>query len=171
MDENNNETTAPQEMASAVTPAEKAVQFVNAEVLSPPAAAPMSGMAKVMIDQSAGMMVQDLQSFLKSFEQLGLIALSRLANNLLTYGTWSENEPPPKGGSSAGGIQAAGSISGEDAIRSLFNIVSEYAEAKTKISSAAMVSTVLHPDPTGVQPSGSFSGVPLQTEDSEKKNG
>ncbi|WP_449397432.1 hypothetical protein [Chryseobacterium wanjuense] len=52
----------------------------------------MGGVAKVMIEQSAGMMVQDLQSFLKGFEQVGLIALSRLANNLLTYGSPSESK-------------------------------------------------------------------------------
>ncbi len=95
MDENNNETTEVK--AVATTPAEKAVEFVNAEVLSPPTASPMGGVAKIMIEQSTGMMVQDLQSFLKSFEQVGLVALSRLANNLLTYGTWSEKKPPPKG--------------------------------------------------------------------------
>lgn len=166
MDENNNETTAPQETANAVTPVEKAVQFVNAEVLSPPTAAPMGGMAKVMMDQSAGMMVQDLQSFLKSFEQLGLIALSRLANNLLTYGTWSENEPPPTGRSVKDDNPPA---NGNEMIRDLFKIVSEYADAKTKISSAAMFSTVLHPDPAGTQPSDSFSNAPVQSEDPEKK--
>ncbi|WP_294296570.1 hypothetical protein [uncultured Chryseobacterium sp.] len=166
MDENNNETTVPQETANAVTPVEKAVQFVNAEVLSPPPAAPMQGMAKVMIDQSAGMMVQDLQSFLKSFEQLGLIALSRLANNLLTYGTWSENEPPPTGTPSAPtGIQ-----SGEEAIQGLFNIVSKYAEAKTNLSNAAMLSTVLHPNAAAMYSSDAFSHAPQQPEDPEKKN-
>lgn len=167
MDENNNDPTASQDTANAVTPVEKAVQFVNAEVLSPPPVAPMQGMAKVMIDQSAGMMVQDLQSFLKSFEQLGLIALSRLANNLLTYGTWSENEPPPTGTSSA----STGGTSGEEAIQGLFNIVSKYAEAKTNLSNAALLSTVLHPNPAAVPSSGSFSHASVQPEDPEKKNG
>ena len=63
MSENNSETQQSQ-AANATTPAEKAVVFVNSEVLAPPKASPMTGVTKVMIEQSTGMMVQDLQSFL-----------------------------------------------------------------------------------------------------------
>jgi len=114
--------------------AQEAVIFINKEVLSPPAASPMTGAGKVMIDQSTGMMVQDLQSFLKGFEQVGLIALSRLANNLLTYGTPSENKPPPKNNLSE--TDDTGNGTGNEMMRDLFKIVSDYAEVKTKISTA-----------------------------------
>ncbi|MDR6514461.1 hypothetical protein [Chryseobacterium camelliae] len=167
MDENNNETTAPQETANAVTPAEQTVQFINAEVLAPPTASPMSGMAKVMIDQSAGMMVQDLQSFLKGFEQLGLIALSRLANNLLTYGTWSEKEPTPTVLATDADVQP---VQGNEMIRDLFKIVGEYAEAKAKISNAIALPTGLYPNTPVTHPSDSFSDSPVHSPDPEKKN-
>lgn len=174
MDENNNET-AESKAPPATTPAEKAVEFVNAEVLSPPAASPMGGVAKVMIEQSAGMMVQDLQSFLKGFEQVGLIAVSRLANNLLTYGTWSENKPPPKKGTLAVEddqlMQRDEGNEGNNMMKDLFRIVSDYAEAKAKISSAIYNPTLLHPAaPSGMQNSPPFSDVSANAEDPEKKN-
>ena len=96
----------------------------------------MTGAGKVMIDQSTGMMVQDLQSFLKGFEQVGLIALSRLANNFLTYGTPSENKPPPKKKLTEGAAEETETETGNEMMRDLFKIVSDYAEVKTKISTA-----------------------------------
>jgi hypothetical protein len=175
MDENNNETTeakAEAKEATPTTPTEKAVAFVNAEVLSPPPASPMGGVAKVMIEQSTGMMVQDLQSFLKGFEQVGLIALSRLANNLLTYG--SPSAPHAGSGSSSskeGEMKTPDAMQGNEMMKDLFKIVSDYAEAKTKISSAIYNPTLLHPAaPNGMQNSPPFSDVSTQAEDPEKKN-
>lgn len=172
MDENSNETaeaTAP----TADNPIEKAVQFVNAEVLSPPAASPMGGVAKVMIEQSAGMMVQDLQSFLKGFEQVGIVALSRLANNLLTYGSWTENKPSPKSSLTAEDTEPEPSTTnGNEMMKDLFKIVSDYAEAKTKISSAIYNPGILHPAaPGGMQNPPPYSDVSAEAEDPEKKNG
>ncbi len=168
MDENNSETAQLQQ-ADATTATEKTVQFINAEVLSPPPAAPMGGIAKVMIEQSTGMMVQDLQSFLKGFEQLGLIAISRLANNLLTYGSWSENEPTPKDSVSS---ETPYNAQGNEMIRDLFKMVSEYAEAKTRISSAMYQPPVLTPEkPDGAQNPDLSSDAPANSEEDEKKNG
>lgn len=170
MSENNSETQQSQG-ANATTPAEKAVVFVNSEVLAPPKASPMTGVTKVMIEQSTGMMVQDLQSFLKGFEQVGLIALSRLANNLLTYGTTFGPAP----GSKETSVQMAENLQGQDAgkgnemMKDLFKMVSEYAEVKAKISNtiynvnALPVSEALPSPP-------SYTEVIPETEDPEKKN-
>lgn len=166
MDENNNETAGSQQ---ATTPAEKAVVFVNSEVLAPPKASPMGGVAKVMIEQSTGMMVQDLQSFLKGFEQVGLIALSRLANNLLTYGTPSEEKPHPTGKASDKDAQSMTASNGNEMMRDLFKIVSDYAEAKTKISGAIYNA---NPNPIAVESPSSpvYTDVSAEAEDPEKKN-
>lgn len=128
--------TQNSEGATPANPTEEAVVFINKEVLSPPTAQPMTGAAKVMIDQSTGMMVQDLQSFLKGFEQVGLIALSRLANNLLTYGTPSENKPPPKKKLMEGEAEETQSQTGNEMMKDLFKMVSDYAEVKTRISTS-----------------------------------
>jgi hypothetical protein len=173
MDENNETTEAKAEAkeATPTTPTEKAVAFVNAEVLSPPPASPMGGVAKVMIEQSTGMMVQDLQSFLKGFEQVGLIALSRLANNLLTYGTPSEGKSPPTGKAGDKDAQSMTASNGNEMMKDLFKMVSDYAEAKTKISSAIYNPSILYPAaPSGMQNSPPFSDVSAQAEDPEKKN-
>ncbi|MDR6403223.1 MULTISPECIES: hypothetical protein [Chryseobacterium] len=176
MDENSNEkteTTAP----TASNSAEKSVQFVNAEVLSPPTASPMGGVAKVMIEQSAGMMVQDLQSFLKGFEQVGLIALSRLANNFLTYGTPSG---PKSKSSSSSSSSSSAAVEDEaqvqdtgngnnDMMKDLFKMVSDYAEVKAKISNTIYNATPLHPIPGGIQNSSLFTDVSAHAEDPEKK--
>ena len=169
MDENNNETAESQQ-ANATTPAEKAVVFVNSEVLAPPKASPMGGVAKVMIEQSTGMMVQDLQSFLKGFEQVGLIALSRLANNLLTYGTPSEEKPHPTGKASEKDAQSMTASNGNEMMRDLFKIVSDYAEAKTKIS-GAIYNTNASPVPIEAPSSPVYTDVSAEAEDPEKKNG
>jgi hypothetical protein len=178
MDENSKEKTETTE-ATATTPAEKSVQFVNAEVLSPPTASPMGGVAKVMIEQSAGMMVQDLQSFLKGFEQVGLIALSRLANNLLTYGSPSgpkskNNKNNNNGGSNTTAEDEAededAGIGNNDMMKDLFKMVSDYAEVKSKISSAIYNPTILHPTSSGMQNSSPFTDVSAHAEDPEKKN-
>ncbi|MCJ7932667.1 MAG: hypothetical protein MUW56_03265 [Chryseobacterium sp.] len=162
----------PQESeANATTPAEKAVVFVNTEVLAPPKASPMSGVAKVMIEQSTGMMVQDLQSFLKGFEQVGLIALSRLANNLLTYGSPVGPPPGSKDTSShtADHLQAQDAGKGNEMMKDVFKMVSDYAEVKAKISNT-IYNANTHPV------SNEMPQSPLFTEDSdetdpEKKNG
>ncbi|MFY1046122.1 hypothetical protein [Chryseobacterium sp. GP-SGM7] len=167
MDEINSETALSQQ-AEAQTATEKSVQFINAEVLAPPEASPMGGITKVMIEQSTGMMVQDLQSFLKGFEQLGLIAISRLANNLLTYGTWSENKPPP-GISTSSEIHDNGQ--GNEMIRDLFKMVSEYAEAKTKISNAMFQPNFINPmNGSGADNPEIPSKPVFSSGESEKKN-
>lgn len=163
MDENNE--TAGSQDANAITPAEKAVVFVNTEVLSPPKASPMSGVAKVMIEQSTGMMVQDLQSFLKGFEQVGLIAISRLANNLLTYGTPSEQKPHPTS-AFLNQEEVQPGAQGNEMMKELFKIVSDYAEAKAKISNAIYNT---NPYPEEVQNT-AFTNIPAETQESEKKN-
>ncbi|CAA7195228.1 hypothetical protein [Chryseobacterium potabilaquae] len=125
----------------ATTPTEEAVVFVNSEVLAPPKASPMTGAAKIMTDQAAGMMVQDLQSFLKGFEQIGLIAVSRLANNILTYGTYF-HDPSATGGVSASkgdSAQVMDVAKGNEVMRDLFKIIGDYAEVKTKITSPSTV--------------------------------
>ncbi|MCS3528667.1 hypothetical protein [Chryseobacterium sp. JUb7] len=174
MDENN-ETTGSQG-ANATTPAEKAVVFVNTEVLSPPKGDPMSGIAKVMIEQSTGMMVQDLQSFLKGFEQVGLVALSRLANNFLTYGTYSEEKPHPGSKPSDKDAQNLAAGNGNDMMKDLFKIVSDYAEAKTKLSGAIYNGnpnpgpTITPVAPVETQKLPSYTDVSPEPEDAEKKN-
>jgi len=185
MDENNE--IAGSQGAIATTAAEKAVVFVNTEVLSPPKADPMSGIAKVMIEQSTGMMVQDLQSFLKSFEQVGIVALSRLANNFLTYGTYSEEKPHPGSGTNDKEVQNLSAANGNDMMKDLFKIVSDYAEAKTKISGAIYnsnpnqsaspapnpnQSSVIKPvTPVETQNLPSYTDTSPEAEDDEKKNG
>lgn len=165
MDENNNEILGSED-ATPTNPVEEAVVFVNTEVLSPPTTAPMTGAAKIMIDQSTGMMVQDLQSFLKGFEQVGLIALSRLANNLLTYGSPSAPHKKSKSGEE---MEVQSSNQGNEMIKDLFKIVSDYAEAKTKISSMIYQNNA-HSVPNEIQSSPAFTEDATETESSEKKN-
>lgn len=167
MDENNNETQASPQ-ANPTNPAEDAVVFINTEVLSPPKASPMGGIATVMIEQSTGMMVQDLQSFLKGFEQVGLIALSRLANNLLTYGTPSEKKPHPK--SQTPEAEAETSLSGNEMMKDLFKMVSDYAEVKSKISSSIYQNSTLRPAPDKAPNSPDFANLSENTDDPKKKN-
>ncbi|WP_312993751.1 hypothetical protein [Chryseobacterium flavum] len=175
MDENYSEKSEAKE-AKPSTPAEEAVVFVNTEVLSPPKASPMGGVAKVMIEQSAGMMVQDLQSFLKGFEQVGLIALSRLANNLLTYGTPSG---PKSKNSSGGGGGSTESEAGDqntgngnnDMMKDLFKMVSDYAEVKTRISGTIYNNNIPNSASDGTQNSSPFTDFSAAAEDPEKKNG
>jgi hypothetical protein len=156
------------EEAQPITQVEKAVVFVNTEVLSPPKASPMTGVAKVMIDQSTGMMVQDLQSFLKGFEQVGIIALSRLANNLLTYGTPSEMKPHPTNAAFSRETESPNPGNGNEMMRDLFKMVSDYAEVKTKISNAIYASNT---SPSSMQHPAPFADISAETEDPEKKNG
>lgn len=172
MNELNSEN--PQSQAvEATTPAEKAVVFVNSEVLAPPKASPMTGVTKVMIEQSTGMMVQDLQSFLKGFEQVGLIALSRLANNLLTYGTTFGPAPGSKEASTPPTemLQGQDAGKGNEMMKDLFKMVSDYAEVKAKVSNTIYnvntlpVSNETHSSPT------SFTEVSQEADESEKKNG
>lgn len=118
---------------------EDSVKFINKEVLTPEAQ-PMSGLAKPMIEQSVGMMAQDLQSFLKGFEQVGLIALSKLASNILTYGTYYHNPNPSL--STDASLEENHAVKkdspyspqGEQAIKELFNIVGEYGKQKAQMN-------------------------------------
>lgn len=170
MSENHSENQQFQ-AANATTPAEKAVVFVNSEVLAPPKASPMTGVTKVMIEQSTGMMVQDLQSFLKGFEQVGLIALSRLANNLLTYGTTFGPAPGSKEttGMMAEQPQGQDTGKGNEMMKDLFKMVSDYAEVKAKISNT-IYNVNTPPVSIAFPPSPSFTEISAETEDSEKKN-
>jgi hypothetical protein len=169
MAENDKDASKRDAKAHATTPQEKAVVFVNTEVLSPPKTDPMLGAAKIMIDQSTGMMVQDLQSFLKGFEQVGLVALSKLAFNYLTYG----NYHPPTGGStekmeevpeydSAGG-------NGNAMMKDLFKIVSDYAEAKTKLS-GTIYNHNITPFSSEIPAPPPLADFSTEDEDPEKKN-
>ena len=170
MNEHNSQIQQSQ-TADATTPVEKAVVFVNSEVLAPPKASPMTGVAKVMIEQSTGMMVQDLQSFLKGFEQVGLIALSRLANNLLTYGSPVGPAPGSKDTEAhkAEFVQAEGTGHSNEMMKDLFKMVSDYAEVKAKISNTIYNSNTLPiPNETPVSPP--YTDILSEAEDPEKKN-
>ncbi|AZB10648.1 hypothetical protein EG344_18315 [Chryseobacterium sp. G0162] len=171
MNELNSEKTQSQAV-EAITPAEKAVVFVNSEVLAPPKASPMTGVTKVMIEQSTGMMVQDLQSFLKGFEQVGLIALSRLANNLLTYGTTFGPAPGSKEASTHPTEQLQGQDAGKgnEMMKDLFKMVSDYAEVKAKVSNTIYNVNTLPVSNEAPSTPTSFTEVPNRTEESEKKN-
>lgn len=171
MNELNSETPQSQ-AANATTPAEKAVVFVNSEVLAPPKASPMTGVTKVMIEQSTGMMVQDLQSFLKGFEQVGLIALSRLANNLLTYGTTFGPAPGSKDSSvhNAEFLQSQDAGKGNEMMKDLFKMVSEYAEVKAKISNTIYNVNTLPALPEKSSPPTQFTEDSDEPEYAEKKN-
>lgn len=68
------------------TPAEKSVQFINAEVLDPPAQGKMS-FAGPYIDQTLAMALEDARSFLQGAEQILLVAMARALNNYLTTGS------------------------------------------------------------------------------------
>lgn len=154
--------------AQTNTPFEESVVFVNSEVLTPPTATPMTGASKIMTDQATGMMMQDLQSFLKGFEQLSLIAVSRLANNMLTYGKYYHDpDATHKDKSSENDFQDVGK--GNEVMKDLFKIISDYAEVKTKIT------TLNLPAPLPVASNNTSSSSPavpndLSEEDSQKKN-
>ena len=128
---------------------QNAVDFVNKEVLTQDVN-PKVGSSATMIDQSVGMMVQDLQVFLKGFEQIGLVALTKLVNNFLTYGNYYNpaNLVPRGGGDDLDARytktpeakpQVPTSLTsiesdGKEVIQSLFKMVTEYGEAKSKIN-------------------------------------
>lgn len=95
--------------------------------------------AKLMADQATGMMIQDLQLFMKGFEQVSLIALAKLANNILTYGSYYG---PQQGEEPLNTLNKSdqtdhdaihSNLSESDALNGLFQIVCEYGEAKSKI--------------------------------------
>ncbi|MGH1386913.1 hypothetical protein [Kordia sp.] len=124
---------------------QNAIEFINKSVLKPDVT-PMKGTAAPMIDQATGMMVQDLQSFLKGFEQVGLIALARLANNILTYGTYFGPKPSDGTNMEVGKDAITTNLHltpdpnaeklGSDAMKGLFSMVGEYGKMKAEISSA-----------------------------------
>ncbi len=128
---------------------QNAVSFINTEVLSQDVN-PKVGSSATMIDQSVGMMVQDLQVFLKGFEQIGLVALTKLVNNILTYGTYynpANDKSGAKNDTRYLSLDEDNSktttpektinpndADGKEIIHSLFKMVTEYGEAKSKIS-------------------------------------
>lgn len=140
----------------ASTPTEASVQFINQEVLAPPTTSPMAASSKLMIDQATGMMAQDLQSFLKGFEQISLVAISRLANNILTYGTYfhqgatSADKTSENLSKTVSPGNPADPAKGYEALHGLFSMVNEYAKNKAVLTSPS-----------------SFSGEMPQTENSE----
>ncbi|ASW73004.1 hypothetical protein IQ37_09940 [Chryseobacterium piperi] len=170
MAENDKDATKKAAKADPTTPEEKAVVFVNTEVLSPPPTDPMLGAAKIMIDQSTGMMVQDLQSFLKGFEQVGLVALSKLAFNYLTYGNY---HPPVAGGSKEKAEEVPEydpeKGNGNAMMKDLFKIVSDYAEAKTKLS-GTIYNNNTTPFSNGIPDLPPLADIFGEEEDPEKKN-
>ncbi|WP_298513117.1 hypothetical protein [uncultured Kordia sp.] len=123
---------------------QNAIEFINKSVLTPNVK-PMKGTASPMIDQATGMMVQDLQSFLKGFEQVGLVALARLANNILTYGNYYGPKPDSDGNPEGGEDKKSNAKTtlsfdnaeqiGSDAMKGLFSVVGEYGKMKAEISS------------------------------------
>lgn len=127
---------------------QNAVDFINTEVLGQDVN-PKVGSSATMIDQSVGMMVQDLQVFLKGFEQISLVALTKLANNFLTYGTYynpANLVPKPQDSSrhvkstseapeaNTQFVATPNETDGKEVLHSLFKMVTEYGEAKSKIS-------------------------------------
>lgn len=129
---------ANEEDSAGLTETENAVKFINEAVLQPDVK-PIAGTAAPMVDQAVGMMVQDLQSFLKGFEQIGLVALAKLANNILTYGNYF----PPPGASSTDnaetintgtGQKTNGPEVGQQAMKDLFSMVGEYGKQKAEVN-------------------------------------
>ena len=127
-------------MSNNITPGmsetQNAIDFIDKKVLTKHEE-PLVGSGLTMIDQSVGMMVQDLQMFLKGFEQIGLVALAKLANNYLTTGSISA----PTKGSNGSNLKSQAPTSlasteseGKEVIHSLFKMVAEYGEAKSKIN-------------------------------------
>lgn len=126
-------------MSPGMAETQNAVEFINKTVLKPDVT-PINGTAKPMVDQAVGMMVQDLQSFLKGFEQIGLVAMGRLANNILTYGTYFG--PKTSGDQADNSARkptdlAATKIDkiGADAFGDLFKVMGDYGKAKAEITS------------------------------------
>ena len=72
-------------MADAQTPAEKSVQFINAEVLAPPKQDSIS-FVKPYVEQTLAMALEDARSFLQGAEQILLVALAKELEKLISGG-------------------------------------------------------------------------------------
>ncbi|EDP96239.1 hypothetical protein U8527_09015 [Kordia algicida OT-1] len=130
-------------MTQGMAETQNAIDYINKSVLQPDVDA-ISGTAAPMVDQAVGMMVQDLQSFLKGFEQISLVALAKLANNILTYGTYFD------GGTSDNNVTASVKTGVSDnpqtletenpinldseVLKGLFSSVGEYGKLKAEIN-------------------------------------
>lgn len=147
-------------MTPGMAETQNAVEFINKTVLKPDVT-PIEGTAKPMVDQAVGMMAQDLQSFLQGFEQIGLVAMARLANNILTYGTYFGPKPGSDGGSteskSKGGADTIQQPAlnpqkiGADAFSDLFKVIGDYGKAKAEIS--ALINNANSTNPSAHNPS------------------
>ena len=67
---------------TASTPAEESVQFINGEVLNPPAQGDLE-FAKPMAAQVAVMMSEDARSFIQGTEQVLVVAIARALDQML----------------------------------------------------------------------------------------
>ncbi len=54
----------------------ESVEFINQQVLSPEVK-PIEGTSKVMVDQAAAMMVQDMETFVQGTEQVMMLAIAK----------------------------------------------------------------------------------------------
>ena len=126
---------ANQQDNTGLTETENAVDFINETVLQPEVK-PIIGTATPMIEQAVGMMVQDLQIFLKGFEQISLVALAKLANNILTYGYYYPiDEVPKPNGLEAESIQQdTSSETGQKVMKDLFSLVGDYGKQKAQVN-------------------------------------
>lgn len=72
-----------------LSPSEQAVNFINKTVLKPDAA-PMGGTSQLIADQAAGMMVQDMRSFIQGTQQILTIAIAKAAKEVVNPETTAE---------------------------------------------------------------------------------
>lgn len=72
-----------------MTASENAVEFINNAVLNPTATS-MANTSKPMVDQAAGMMIQDARAFLQSNEQIMTAAMAKAAAMMLVPATSAE---------------------------------------------------------------------------------
>jgi hypothetical protein len=158
-------------MTSGMEQTQNAIDYINTSVLQPDVTK-IEETAAPMIDQATAMMVQDLQIFLKGFEQVALVGLARLADNFLTTGTYfnpasgltaqtaepsEENKEQVSGGKSLVPTQGKSS---ENPFKELFSIVGDYGKMKAEISSMA----------NGTHGGNNTPSVPDTEASSEKKN-
>ena len=98
-------------MANAQTPAEKSVQFINAEVLAPPKQDSIS-FVKPYVEQTLAMALEDARSFLQGAEQILLIALAKELEKLISGGAPAAFDPALmanlRSAAETGGVEEAG---------------------------------------------------------------
>ncbi len=107
-------------MSPELTDVQNTVEFINKAVLKPDSRK-LKGIAHPMVEHATGMMIQDLQSFMQGFEQVGLIAVAKIAQKAIDGGapktTLQENNQ-----------------SHDTELKDIFEMVSNYGTQKANIS-------------------------------------